>query len=217
MGHYQIRESAPGFSIKYLSRSIWLKGIIVLLFFFLMSQSHAQQQPATNPVIFADGPDMSMIRVGDVYYMSSTTMHMSPGIPIMKSKDLVNWEIAGYVYDTLANVDELNLENGKNAYGKASWASCIRYRQGIYYVTTFAQTTGSTYIYTTKNIEKGPWSRSTFKPAYHDHSLFFDDDGRVYMVYGAGSLRLVELINDASAVKPGTSEQVIIENASAPA
>ncbi len=217
MGHYQIRESAPGFSIKYLSRSIWLKGIIVLLFFFLMSQSHAQQQPATNPVIFADVPDMSMIRVGDVYYMSSTTMHMSPGIPIMKSKDLVNWEIAGYVYDTLANVDELNLENGKNAYGKASWASCIRYRQGIYYVTTFAQTTGSTYIYTTKNIEKGPWSRSTFKPAYHDHSLFFDDDGRVYMVYGAGSLRLVELINDASAVKPGTSEQVIIENASAPA
>lgn len=217
MDHYQIRESAPGFSIKYLSRSIWLKGIIVLLFFFLMSQSHAQQQPATNPVIFADVPDMSMIRVGDVYYMSSTTMHMSPGIPIMKSKDLVNWEIAGYVYDTLANVDELNLENGKNAYGKASWASCIRYRQGIYYVTTFAQTTGSTYIYTTKNIEKGPWSRSTFKPAYHDHSLFFDDDGRVYMVYGAGSLRLVELINDASAVKPGTSEQVIIENASAPA
>ena len=216
-GHNQVRENVAVFSIKNLPRSNWLKGIIVLLFFFLMSQSHAQQQAATNPVIFADVPDMSMIRVGDVYYMSSTTMHMSPGIPIMKSKDLVNWEIAGYVYDTLANVDELNLENGKNAYGKASWASCIRYRQGIYYVTTFAQTTGSTYIYTTKNIEKGPWSRSTFKPAYHDHSLFFDDDGRVYMIYGAGSLRLVELINDASAVKPGTKDQVIIENASAPA
>ncbi len=47
----------------------------------------AAQKPATNPVIYADVPDMSMLRVGDTYYMSSTTMHMSPGVPIMKSKD----------------------------------------------------------------------------------------------------------------------------------
>ena len=49
-----------------------------------------------NPVIFADVPDMSMVRVGDTYYMSSTTMHMSPGVPIMKSKDLVNWQLVSY-------------------------------------------------------------------------------------------------------------------------
>ena len=48
---------------------------------------------AQNPIIHSDVPDMSMIRRGDTYYMSSTTMHMSPGVPIMKSKDLVNWEI----------------------------------------------------------------------------------------------------------------------------
>ena len=47
---------------------------------------------AQNPIIQADVPDMAMIRVGDTYYMSSTTMHMSPGLPIMKSKDLVNWQ-----------------------------------------------------------------------------------------------------------------------------
>lgn len=172
---------------------------------------------ANNPIIFADVPDMSMILVGDTYYMSSTTMHMSPGIPIMKSKDLVNWKLVNYAYDTLGNVDELNLDNEKNAYGKGSWASCLRYHNGMYYVTTFAQTTGKTYIYTTEDIEKGPWKVSSFAPAYHDHSLFFDDDGRVYLIYGGGKLKLVELTADASAVKPGTTEQVIIENASAPA
>ena len=50
-----------------------------------------QGSTAGNPVIYADVPDMSIIRVGDTYYMSSTTMHMAPGVPIMRSKDLVNW------------------------------------------------------------------------------------------------------------------------------
>jgi len=175
------------------------------------------QVKAHNPIIFADVPDMSMIRVGDVYYMSSTTMHMSPGVPIMKSKDLVNWQLVNYAYDTLASVDELNLDNGKSTYGKGSWASSLRYHNGLYYVTTFAQTTGRTHIFTTRDIERGPWKVTSFKPDYHDHSLFFDDDGRVYMIYGGGKLKLVELTADVSGVKPGTTEQVVIENASAPA
>ena len=176
-----------------------------------------QNNKAHNPIIYADLPDMSMVRVGDNYYMSSTTMHMSPGVPIMKSNDLVNWKLVNYAYDTLANIDELNLANGKSTYGRGSWASCIRYRNGTYYVSTFAQTTGKTHIYSTKNIEKGPWRVVSFKPSYHDHTLFFDDDGRVYLIYGAGKLRMIELNEDASEVKPGTTEQVIIENASAPA
>ena len=69
-------------------------------------------------------------------------MHMSPGLPIMKSTDLVNWELVGYAYDTLANVDALNLTNGKSTYGRGSWASSLRHHNGTYYVTTFAQTTG---------------------------------------------------------------------------
>jgi Beta-xylosidase len=174
------------------------------------------QDKASNPLIFADVPDMSMVRVGNTYYMSSTTMHMSPGVPIMKSNDLVNWQLVNYAYDTLADIDELNLNNGKSTYGRGSWASCIRYHNGLYYVSTFAQTTGKTYVFTTRNIEKGPWKRYSFQPAYHDHSLFFDDDGRVYMIYGAGKLRIVELKADASGLKPGTKEQVLIENASAP-
>ncbi len=191
----------------FLSLSLFFAGIE---YSQVLAQAH-------NPVIFADVPDMSMIRVGDTYYMSSTTMHMSPGVPIMKSKDLVNWRLVNYAYDTLANVDELNLKNGKNSYGKGSWASCMRVHSGIYYVSTFAQTTGKTYIFTTRNIEKGPWTVSAFRPAYHDHTLFFDDDGRVYMIYGAGKLRLVELNAEVSDVKAGTHEDVIIENASEPA
>jgi len=138
-------------------------------------------------------------------------------VPVMKSTDLVNWRIVSYAYDTLAHIDELDLDNGKSTYGRGSWASSLRLHNGTYYVTTFAQTTGKTYIYTTKDIEHGSWKVSAFKPAYHDHSLFFDDDGRVYLIYGAGKLKLIELNADASGVKAGTAEQVIIENASLPA
>jgi beta-xylosidase len=176
----------------------------------------SQVNSAQNPIIWSDVPDMSMIRVGDSYYMSSTTMHMSPGVPIMKSKDLINWQIVNYAYDILDNVDALTLNNGENAYGKGSWASSIRYHNGNYYVSTFAQTTGKTYIFSTNDIENGPWKTSSFSPSYHDNSLFFDDDGRVYLITGVGKLRLIELNADASGVKPGVTEQVIIENASAP-
>ncbi len=178
-----------------------------------MNQVIAQ---AKNPIIHADVPDQSMIRVGDTYYMSSTTMHMAPGVPIMKSKDLVNWQLIGYCYDTLASIDELNLTNGKSTYGRGSWASCIRYHKGTFYVTTFASTTGRTHIYTTKNIEKGPWKSWSFKPSLHDHSLFFDDDGKVYMLYGNKKLILVELKDDLTGIKEGGINQTVIENSSQP-
>ncbi|RXK85507.1 glycoside hydrolase family 43 protein [Filimonas effusa] len=188
-----------------------------LLALSLSTALSAFGQTAQNPVIHADVPDLSMMRVGDTYYMSSTTMHMSPGLPIMKSKDLINWQLTGYAYNTLDSIDELNLQNGKSTYGHGSWASSIRFHKGTYYVSTFANPPGKTYIYTTKDIEKGPWKATSFSPALHDHSLFFDDDGRVYMVYGGGKITLVELNEDLSGLKPGSERQVIIENASAPA
>ncbi|HWV70954.1 MAG TPA: glycoside hydrolase 43 family protein [Pseudosphingobacterium sp.] len=194
--------------------------VVLIIIPFLSNQLCAQQQPppqqAKNPIIFADVPDMAMIRVGDTYYMSSTTMHMSPGLPIMKSKDLVNWQLVGYAYDTLTTNDEINLNKGKNAYGKGSWASSLRYHNGTFYVTTFSATSGKTHIYTTKDIEKGPWKAIDFKPSLHDHSLFFDDDGRVYLIYGSGKIKMLELNADVSGIKSGTTEQIIIENANAP-
>jgi len=176
----------------------------------------AQDMKAQNPILFADVPDMSMIRVNETYYMSSTTMHMSPGVPIMKSKDLVNWKLVNYVYDTLVSNDEMNLENGKSAYGRGSWASSMRYHNGTYYVSTFSATSGKTHIYITKDIENGPWTAISFRPSLHDHSLFFDDDGKVYMIYGNKKLTLVELNEDLSGIKNGGVNQVIIADVSQP-
>ena len=83
-----------------------------------------------NPIILSDIPDPDIIRVGKDYYMVSTTMHMTPGVPIMHSTDLVNWRIIGYVYDRLEDNDAHNLKNGLNIYGKGQWATCIRYHKG---------------------------------------------------------------------------------------
>lgn len=191
-----------------------LLGIAAFVALIVCNSAFAQEKQAHNPIIFADVPDMSIIRIGDNYYMSSTTMHMSPGVPIMKSTDLVNWKIINYAYNVLDTIAPLSLNNGESNYGRGSWASSLRYHNGMYYVSTFAQATGRTHIYTTKNIEKGPWKEFTFAPSFHDHSLFFDDDGRTYLIYGNENLKLVELNADASGIKPGTKEQVIIENAS---
>jgi len=178
---------------------------------------NAQEKKANNPIVFADVPDLAIIRVGQNYYMSSTTMHMSPGLPIMKSTDLVNWKIISYAYDTLADMPELNLNEGKSTYGRGSWASSLRFHNGMFYVTTFSGTTGETYIFKTNDIEKGNWQKVSFKPSFHDHSLFFDDDGKAYLVYGAGKIKLVELNDNLTGVKEGSVEKVIIENASQPA
>jgi len=143
-------------------------------------------------------------------------MHMSPGLPIMRSKDLVNWQLVSYCYDTLVSNDDMNLENGRSTYGRGSWASSIRYHNKTFYVTTFSATSGKTHIYSTKNIEKGQWKAVSFKPSLHDHSLFFDDDGKVYMLYGNKKLTLVELNDDLSGIKEGGINKVVIENSTAP-
>ncbi|USX24218.1 family 43 glycosylhydrolase [Oxalobacteraceae bacterium OTU3CINTB1] len=170
---------------------------------------------AHNPLIWADVPDIAVIRVGKTYYMSSTTMHMSPGLPIMKSTDLVNWSMASYAYETLVDDEAFRLENGKNAYGAGSWASSLRYHDGVFHASTFSANTERTHIYTTRDPDRGPWKESSFKPSLGDHSLFFDDDGRVYMVQGGGRISLIELLPDLSGIKPGGVNQVIVENVNA--
>jgi beta-xylosidase len=174
----------------------------------------APADPAHNPLIWADVPDIAIIRVGKTYYMSSTTMHLSPGLPIMKSEDLVNWSMASYAYETLADNEALGLKNGKNAYGHGSWASSLRYHDGVFHASTFSANTGRTHIYTTRDPERGPWKEASFKPSLGDHSLFFED-GRVYMVHGSGRNTLIELKPDLSGIKRGGVKKVIVENVNA--
>ena len=189
---------------------------LVFTFLLLLVQAVTLAQ-ATNPIIFADVPDISIIRVGENYYMASTAMHMTPGVPIMRSTDLVNWKIINYAYDTLADFPALNLEEGKNIYSRGSWASSLRYHKGMYYLTTFAHDIpGETYVFKTKDIDKGNWQRVSFKPAYHDSTLFFDDDGKVYLIYGGDLLKILELNDDLTGIRQDVPERVLIENASAP-
>jgi uncharacterized protein len=207
-----VLATAPGgrLTVRFSAQTGLAGGIFDLR--LIRSEPSAAPQ-AVNPIIHADVPDMAMIRVGDTYYMSSTTMHMSPGLPIMKSKDLVNWELVSYAYDTLADNEALTLQSGRNAYGAGSWAPSLRHHKGTFYATTFSSTTGRTHIYRTRDIENGPWEENSFRPSLHDHSLFFDDDDRVYMLYGVGNLRLVELNQDLSGLKEGGFNEVVITNA----
>ena len=87
----------------------------------------------TNPLMWADVPDPDVIRVGEDYYMVSTTMHLMPGCPVMHSKDLVNWEVIGYVFDTIDDNSRYKLEGG-TVYGHGQWATSLRYHDGRFYV-----------------------------------------------------------------------------------
>lgn len=194
----------------------WVLAVMLFTACKSMPVSDSNSPKAVNPIIWADVPDMSIVRVNDTYYMASTTMHMSPGLPIMKSTDLVNWELVSYAYDVLVDNDKMSLNNGERAYGNGSWAPSLRHHNGVFYASTFSATSGKTHIYKTTDIENGTWEEISFRPSIHDHSLFFDDDGKVYLIAGVGRITMVELEDDLSGVKEGT-EKLLIENASAPA
>lgn len=110
-----------------------MKNFIVVLF-LLAASLVARADTYRNPVINADVPDVSLCKVADTYYMISTTMHLMPGGPVMKSKDMVNWEIASYVFDRIDDGDRYNLLDGQTVYGQGQWASSIRYHMGKFYV-----------------------------------------------------------------------------------
>ena len=172
-------------------------------------QGGSKVKTFSNPIILSEIPDPDVIRVGSDYYMVSTTMHMTPGVPIMHSKDLANWKIVGYVYDILDDNDAHNLQNGMNIYGKGQWAPCIRYYKGKFYVLFGCLDTGKTYLFSSKNIT-GPWERVEFNEYLHDPSLLFDDNGKAYIIYGGTQIRVKELTSDLKAINPTGLNKTII-------
>lgn len=163
----------------------------------------------SNPMLWADVPDPDVIRVGDDFYMVSTTMHLMPGCPVMHSKDLVNWETIGYVFDTLNDSPRYDLVGG-TVYGKGQWATSIRYRDGIFYVLFSPNDEPwRSYIYKATD-PAGPWELHTRTDHFHDASLLLDDDGKAYVIYNGGEIKLRELNDDLSGVKEGGIDKVII-------
>ena len=120
-----------------------------------------------DPLIYSDFPDPDVIRVDDTYYMISTTMHMFPGGVILRSYDLLNWEILTYVFDELDRNSASKLEAGQNIYGQGMWAPSMRYHNGRFYICFAANDTRKTYLYQSEQIT-GPWEKSEIAGFYHD-------------------------------------------------
>lgn len=158
----------------------------------------------TNPIMWGDWPDPDVIRVGDDFYFVSTSMHYVPGCPIATSKDLVNWKMAGYAVERYEEDPRYDLQGG-SLYLNGSWAASIRHHDGTFYVafcTPYGWGTekGHFSICEAKKPE-GPWKRTIFPEYLYDPGLFFDDDGKVYVVHGQHVLYITELNADVHSVK----------------
>lgn len=161
-----------------------------------------------NPIMWTDMPDPDVLRVGDTYFMVSTTMFSMPGGPILKSKDLVHWSIVSYIFNTIEDNDIYQLQNGKNAYGRGQWATSLKYFRGKYYACFVCHDMKKTYIYYTDDIEKSGWDRCVMDAVYHDMSFLFDDD-KAYLIYGNGEINIIELNDDLSGAKEGGIKQLL--------
>src|SRR5881394_1582860 len=135
----------------------------------------------SNPLFYDEFSDPDMIRVGEDYYLTGTTMHAMPGLPVLHSKDLVNWKLLGYAFDRLDLGPGFRLEGGKEVYGQGIWAPSFRYHNGTFHI--FTNINGhNTQLFRARN-PAGPWTRTELKRSFHDLSVLFDE-GKVYVIWG---------------------------------
>jgi beta-xylosidase len=177
---------------------------IVFFTLFLNTASQAQKTTSdngngtfTNPVIAADFPDPDVILVDDTYYMVTTTMFVFPGVPIMKSKDLVNWEycsnaVSRFDYNSCYNLDTCN------RYGHGQWASSLKYHNGKFHVLFITLDEGGFHCIADK--AEGPWEIIHLPRGFYDPGLFYDDDGKIYVAEGYGKISLTEVDSNLVAI-----------------
>ena len=167
----------------------------------------------TNPLMYDEFSDPDILRVGDDYYLAGTTMHSVPGLVILHSKDLVNWENISYCFDRFDfDDDAFSLKNNKEIYGQGIWAPCIRYANGQFYIYSNVNGKGL-QCYTSKDI-KGPWTHHNMQGKIYDLSVLFDDDGKIYAIHGYGEVHCTELKPDMSGPIEGTDRIIIPEGSS---
>ena len=143
-----------------------------------------------NPVVMADFPDPDVIRVGDTFYMVSTTMHLFPGATILKSKDLVNWQYCAQPLTQLSTSDRYNLLNDKNAYAAGMWACSMTYHNGTFYILINGNDAGG-YVLSATDPE-GMWDMKKLSRIYYDPGMLFDN-GKVYVACGINDIKICEL------------------------
>ncbi len=196
----------------HMKRTLRLMALCMALMMALptaaQNSAQAERETFTNPVLWADCPDPDVIRVGDYFYLVTTTMHLTPGAPVMRSKNLVDWEIVSYLYDRLTDTPLYDMEGG-TVYGRGQWATSLRYKDGTFYAYFSPNDQPyKGYVYTSKDPAQG-WTLHSRLPHFHDASLFFDDDGRAYIFFGTGELQ--ELLPDLTGVKPGAPRIKVFE------
>ena len=160
----------------------------------------------TNPLFYEEFSDPDLIRVGSDFYLTGTTMHAMPGLPILHSKDLVNWEFLGYALDKLDLGPAYRLEDGKNVYGQGIWAPCLRFHNGTFYI--FSNVNHETTQLFRATDPRGPWTHTQMKRSFHDLSVLFDDDGKVYVVWGYRNIHIAQLDDDLTDMVPGTEREL---------
>ena len=191
--------------------------LLLLTSYLLPLTSSAQSWTAdngngtfTNPLFYDEFSDPDILRVGDDYYLAGTTMHTVPGLVILHSKDLVNWENISYCFDRFDfDDDAFSLKNHKEIYGQGIWAPAIRYANGQFYVFTNINGKGL-QCYTSKDI-RGPWKHHNMKGRIYDLSVLFDDDGKIYAIHGYGEVKCTELKPDMSGPIEETERTIIPE------
>lgn len=205
-------------NFKMVSSNVWLMAITILFaFHFSFIPCSAQSWTAdngngtyTNPLFYDEFSDPDIIRVGDDYYLAGTTMHTVPGLVILHSKDLVNWENISYCLDRFDfDDDAFSLKNHKEIYGQGVWAPAIRYANGQFYVFTNINGKGL-QCYTSKDI-RGPWKHHNMQGRIYDLSVLFDDDGKIYAIHGYGEVKCTELKPDMSGPIEETERTIIPE------
>jgi len=164
----------------------------------------------SNPLFQDEFSDPDIIRVGDDFYLTGTTMHAMPGLPVLHSTDLVNWELMSYALDRLDLGPEFRLEGGE-IYGQGIWAPCFRYHDGTFHI--FANVNRHTTQHFTATDPRGPWTHTQMKRAFHDLSVLFDDDGKVHVVWGYQDLHLAQLDSTLTDMVPGTERVLFAKDA----
>lgn len=157
-----------------------MKKLLLLLPLVIAFATAKAQTGYKNPILSGMYPDPSICRVGEDYYLINSSMGYYPGIPIWHSKDLVNWEQLGHV---LTTDEQLPLFTGMNGISGGIMAPTIRYYKGTFYVISTNLSVMKNFIVTAKD-PRGPWSNPMYinlQSFAIDPSLFFDDDGKVYL------------------------------------
>lgn len=134
-----------------------------------------------NPVLAGFFPDPSICRVGEDYYMVNSTFAYFPGLPISHSRDLVNWKLVGHAIDRPEQLDYRGI-----GVTRGLFAPSISFHDGVFYVVCTMVDGGGNYVVTSRN-PAGPWSDPVWlKFDGIDPSLFFDTDGRAWLVHNGG-------------------------------